>query len=120
MSEWSNEHDWKSCIRHKRIGGSNPPLSATQKAHQLRCAFCVLLRRDLNRERANLFACSPLGEKIVQCTILRVWSPQSENPPLSAIKKGCRAHPFFMGKVIIEGDLMGEQIAVAIFLLKQT
>ena len=64
MSEWSNEHDWKSCIRHKRIGGSNPPLSA--------------------------------------------------------IKKGCRAHPFFMGKVIIEGDLMGEQIAVAIFLLKQT
>ena len=66
MSEWSNEHDWKSCIRHKRIGGSNPPLSATQKAHQLRCAFCVLLRRDLNRERANLFACSPLGEKIVQ------------------------------------------------------
>ena len=28
MSEWSNEHDWKSCIRHKRIGGSNPPLSA--------------------------------------------------------------------------------------------
>ena len=30
MSEWPNEHDWKSCIRHKRIGGSNPPLSAKQ------------------------------------------------------------------------------------------
>ena len=30
LSEWSNEHDWKSCIRHKRIGGSNPPLSASR------------------------------------------------------------------------------------------
>ena len=30
--------------------------------------------------------------------------------PLARHKKGCRAHPFFMGKVIIEGDLMREHI----------
>ena len=40
MSERPNEHDWKSCIRHKRIGGSNPPLSATLKDAFMR-PFCV-------------------------------------------------------------------------------
>jgi hypothetical protein len=29
VSEWSKEHDWKSCIRDERIEGSNPFLSAT-------------------------------------------------------------------------------------------
>ena len=85
MSEWSNEHDWKSCIRHKRIGGSNPPLSAN-KIRTLNASFFVA-EGDLNRERANLFACSPLGEKTVRCTVLRVWSSQNENPPLSATQK---------------------------------
>ena len=28
LSEWLKEHDWKSCIRRKRILGSNPRLSA--------------------------------------------------------------------------------------------
>ena len=28
MAEWSKAHDWKSCIRHKRIWGSNPHSSA--------------------------------------------------------------------------------------------
>ena len=28
LSEWPKEHDWKSCIRRKRILGSNPRLSA--------------------------------------------------------------------------------------------
>ena len=28
VSEWPKEHDWKSCIRQKRIEGSNPSLSA--------------------------------------------------------------------------------------------
>ena len=31
MSEWFKEHDWKSCVRLKRTGGSNPLLCATQK-----------------------------------------------------------------------------------------
>ena len=29
MSEWFKEHDWKSCVRLKRTGGSNPLLCAT-------------------------------------------------------------------------------------------
>ena len=28
---WPKEHDWKSCIRQKRIWGSNPHLSATER-----------------------------------------------------------------------------------------
>ncbi len=27
VSEWSKEHDWKSCVRQKRTEGSNPSLS---------------------------------------------------------------------------------------------
>ena len=27
---WPKEHDWKSCVRHKRTVGSNPTLSAKQ------------------------------------------------------------------------------------------
>ena len=30
LSEWPKEHDWKSCIRLKRILGSNPRLSASK------------------------------------------------------------------------------------------
>ena len=30
MLEWLKRHAWKACIRQKRIGGSNPPLSAKQ------------------------------------------------------------------------------------------
>ncbi len=32
VSEWSKEHDWKSCVRQNRTEGSNPSLSA-EKAH---------------------------------------------------------------------------------------
>ena|GEM_PF-2696179 len=28
VAEWLKAHAWKACIRDKRIGGSNPPLSA--------------------------------------------------------------------------------------------
>ena len=28
LLEWLKRHAWKACIRQKRIGGSNPPLSA--------------------------------------------------------------------------------------------
>ena len=31
MLEWLKRHAWKACIRQKRIGGSNPPPSATRK-----------------------------------------------------------------------------------------
>ena len=32
VSERSNEHDWKSCVRQKRTEGSNPSLSAQNQA----------------------------------------------------------------------------------------
>ena len=31
MSEWFKEHDWKSCVRLKRTGGSNPLLCAKKR-----------------------------------------------------------------------------------------
>ena len=31
MLEWLKRHAWKACIRLKRIGGSNPPLSAKNR-----------------------------------------------------------------------------------------
>ena len=34
MLEWLKRHAWKACIRLKRIGGSNPPLSATNAENQ--------------------------------------------------------------------------------------
>ena len=36
LSEWPKEHDWKSCIRLKRILGSNPRLSARMVQWRLR------------------------------------------------------------------------------------
>ncbi len=34
MLEWLKRHAWKACIRLKRIGGSNPPLSAINAKNQ--------------------------------------------------------------------------------------
>ena len=34
MLEWLKRHAWKACIRQKRIGGSNPPLSAFNLDYQ--------------------------------------------------------------------------------------
>ena len=44
MSEWFKEHDWKSCVRLKRTGGSNPLLCAKQK-NTLSGVFFVLSKR---------------------------------------------------------------------------
>ncbi len=44
VSEWLKEHAWKVCIR-QRIGGSNPPLTATFKEEperKFRLFFCIL------------------------------------------------------------------------------
>ena len=35
MSEWFKEHDWKSCVRLKRTGGSNPLLCAKKKRYAI-------------------------------------------------------------------------------------
>ena len=50
LSEWFKEHDWKSCVRLKRTGGSNPLLCAnktrdTQIGYPLFC-FTPNLEED--------------------------------------------------------------------------
>ena len=47
MLEWLKRHAWKACIRQKRIGGSNPPLSAKKEKP---CCFLF--------SKALLFVCS--------------------------------------------------------------
>ena len=37
MLEWLKRHAWKACIRQKRIGGSNPPLSAQNPVNRKIC-----------------------------------------------------------------------------------
>ena len=44
MSEWFKEHDWKSCVRLKRTGGSNPLLCAIKKEHRLGVLFFVIFQ----------------------------------------------------------------------------
>ena len=39
MSEWFKEHDWKSCVRLKRTGGSNPLLCAKENTPFGVCFF---------------------------------------------------------------------------------
>ena len=43
MLEWLKRHAWKACIRQKRIGGSNPPLSAD-----------ILILQDMNNLIAKI------------------------------------------------------------------
>ena len=47
MLEWLKRHAWKACIRQKRIGGSNPPLSAksdvTSCYQRVTSLFCFAL-----------------------------------------------------------------------------
>ena len=47
MSEWFKEHDWKSCVRLKRTGGSNPLL----------CAIKTHTKGALKLYRVCLFLC---------------------------------------------------------------
>ena len=48
MSEWFKEHDWKSCVRLKRTGGSNPLLCATKKGRIV--SFLFLWDNDVFEE----------------------------------------------------------------------
>ena len=41
MLEWLKRHAWKACIRQKRIGGSNPPLSARKSVNQAFARFTL-------------------------------------------------------------------------------
>ena len=46
MSEWFKEHDWKSCVRLKRTGGSNPLLCANE-THPFRVRFFCWRRKAI-------------------------------------------------------------------------
>ena len=39
--EWLKRHAWKACIRQKRIGGSNPPLSAKISVTSCKTTSCA-------------------------------------------------------------------------------
>ena len=47
MSEWFKEHDWKSCVRLKRTGGSNPLLCANKNTRFIRVFFVVCCREEI-------------------------------------------------------------------------
>ena len=38
MLEWLKRHAWKACIRQKRIAGSNPAFSASNKTLKIESA----------------------------------------------------------------------------------
>ena len=94
---WPKEHDWKSCIRQKRIWGSNPHLSARRMHHEGNPS--VMMGRCL--ERAPSFRQRrphPMrrGGRVVECGGLEnrfTGNPGDEgsNPSSSAIKKGLHA-----------------------------
>ena len=48
--EWLKRHAWKACIRQKRIGGSNPPLSAILGFSKFTCLkpFFVIYQFVMN------------------------------------------------------------------------
>ncbi len=54
VSEWSNEHDWKSCVRQKRTEGSNPspsvnPLFAARFREMMNTLHCANLYNRVRR-----------------------------------------------------------------------
>ena len=50
VSEWSNVHAWKACVR-KRTGGSNPLLSANKrKPYTFVWGFCFVCVKKLGED----------------------------------------------------------------------
>ena len=74
LSEWPKEHDWKSCIRRKRILGSNPRLSARLFRGVLRGAASPLRRGGRVVECGGLENRLPLG-----VTRVRIPPPPPDN-----------------------------------------
>ena len=108
MSEWFKEHDWKSCVRLKRTGGSNPLLCAKKKGYALWHIFFLLsydFEEDLWGEprtgvsvlpyKASLPLSSQAKWTIDNCPVGR--AAKGENPLLCAKKKGYALwHIFFL------------------------
>ena len=57
VSEWSNEHDWKSCVPLKGTEGSNPSLSAINFLLQYIRNECiaVFVCRGVGQSRTNYY-----------------------------------------------------------------
>ena len=70
MLEWLKRHAWKACIRQKRIGGSNPPLSAN--------VFLIL--KDMN----NLIATIATITLLVFSTCLNAQAQETKSPGMAA------------------------------------
>ncbi len=58
MSEWFKEHDWKSCVRLKRTGGSNPLLCAKKRDMPSGVSLFLMLSNFLFFDKK---LCSALG-----------------------------------------------------------
>ena len=65
-------------VRDQEVVGSNPVTPTRKKSRQRPTLFCVAgFEQGASKQK---FACLPVGKKTVRWTVLRVWSPQSENP----------------------------------------
>ena len=93
---WSSAHDWKSCIPHKGIKGSNPFFSATKMSRQQAGLF--LWRRDGIRIMSE----SPGGAFVSQCKHWRTHLFSFRHR-----EKRMQANPFFVVKIRFSPPLAG-------------
>ena len=89
---WPKEHDWKSCIRQKRIWGSNPHLSATliQQVWLCPSLFCFSPQKGFEPMRWNRVkqtcqwhVCSDSPDRACEGGV-RLRKSEDANPHLSA------------------------------------
>ena len=71
LSEWLKEHDWKSCIRLKRIPGSNPGLSAITSGGRIPARRCAREGWQSGRMRRSRKPFTPLGVRGFESLLLR-------------------------------------------------
>ena len=71
LSEWLKEHDWKSCIRLKRIPGSNPGLSAITSGGRIPVRRCAREGWQSGRMRRSRKPFTPLGVRGFESLLLR-------------------------------------------------
>ena len=63
---WSKAHDWKSCIPHKGIEGSNPSLSATsERTHRSYLWVFHLCQWVDQRKKNNIPSCAEVANELV-------------------------------------------------------
>ncbi len=78
MSEWSNEHDWKSCDV-KASAGSNPVLCA-------RWSDSIFTHRNFKRNCNSEFI---IGRSIFPTSTFVLWEPYIINRPFVKLLCNC-------------------------------